>query len=205
MENLESLLHRNGLKLTDFKAILDFGCGCGRIIRHLKTVGKVYGCDCNSEAIKWAKEHLPFAEFSRTHVTHPTAYSDNTFDLIFALSVLTHMPEELEYQWMSEFRRLLRPQGFLILSLHGDTYLERLTSKEKRRFLGGQIVVRGERHAGSNRCATFHPRHYVTENLAQGFHMVDFVPQGLQATQDLYLFQNLPEGAENLASVGMVS
>ena len=189
--NLENLLRKNALNLSDFEAILDFGCGCGRVIRHLKTNGKLYGCDYNSEAIDWAKENLKFAEFSVNQLEPPTTYSNGEFDLIIAISVLTHMTEQICHKWMGEFRRLLRPHGFLVLSLHGQGSLQDLTNEERRRFLAGQIVVREERHVGSNRCATFHPNKYVIEELVKGFRVVDFVPKGLHNFQDLYLLQNL--------------
>jgi len=189
--NIENLLSKNSVRLSDFDAILDFGCGCGRVIRHLKTDGRLYGCDYNSEAIKWAKKHLNFAEFSVNKLKPPTSYSDSKFDLILAISVLTHLTEELGHKWISEFRRLIRPQGFLILSLHGRGSFQDLASKERLRFLDGQIVVREEQHVGSNSCVAFHPTEYVREELVKGFRMVDFVPQGLHNFQDLYLLQNL--------------
>jgi len=189
--NVENLLSRNSLRLSNFHSILDFGCGCGRVIRHLKTDGSLYGCDYNSEAIKWAKENLNFAEFSVNKLKPPTGYSDSKFDLIVAISVLTHLTEELGHNWMSEFRRLIRPQCFLILSLHGKGSLQDLTSEERHRFLDEQIVVSGKRFVGRNRCRAVHPSRYVREELADGFRVVDFVPQGLHNFQDLYLLQNL--------------
>jgi len=189
--NVENLLSRNSLRLSDFDSILDFGCGCGRIIRHLKTDGRLYGCDYNSEAIKWAEENLNFAEFSVNQLQPPTTYSDSKFDLILAISVLTHLTEELGHKWISEFRRLIRPQGFLILSLHGQASLQDLTSEERHCFLDEQIVVRGKRFVGRNPCRAVHPNRYVREKLANGFRVVDFVPQGLHNFQDLYLLQNL--------------
>jgi len=163
--NIENLLVQNSLKLSDFNTILDFGCGCGRVIRHLNIVKRLCGCDSNPEAIEWAKDNLNFAEFSVNRQEPPNIYGDSEFDLVLALSVLTHMTEELGHRWMAEFHRLVRPDGFLILSLHGEATLQPLTPKERRRFLDGQVVVRGERYIGSNRCAAFHPSTYVREEL----------------------------------------
>jgi len=189
--DVDNLLRKNSLNLYDLEAILDFGCGCGRATRYLKAIKKVCGCDFNSEAVNWAKDHLSFAEFTVNQLQPPTNYQDNEFDLILVLSVLTHMPEELGRQWMGEFRRLIRRQGFLVLSLHGESFSEQLTMEERCRFLDGHVVVRESRHAGRNRCAVFHPNEYVREQLAKEFHLLDFLPRGLQNDQDLYLLQNL--------------
>jgi SAM-dependent methyltransferase len=191
VENLNSILCKNGLDLSRFESILDFGCGCGRIVRHITTTGKLYGCDYNQEAITWAKNHLPIAQFCVNGLQPPTAYSDNKFDLIFAFSILTHMPEELGKLWMIEFRRLLRPRGFLILSLHGEGYLSEMTDEEKQRFRSDQFVVRSGHEMGTNRCSAFHPVKYIRDNLAQGFQILDFVARGATTCwrQDLLLLQ----------------
>lgn len=191
VENLDSLLCKNGLDLSSFESILDFGCGCGRMIRHITTTGRLYGCDYNQEAITWAKDHLPIAQFCVNGLQPPTNYLSDTFDLIYAFSVLTHMPEELGKLWMIEFRRLLRPRGFLILSLHGEGYLSDMTDEEQQRFRSDQVVVRNEQDVGSNRCAAFHPAKYIRDSLAHGFRIIDFVARGATTCgrQDLLLLQ----------------
>lgn len=190
-ESLESLLRSNGLGLSNFGSILDFGCGCGRVIRHIETAARLFGCDYNPDLVEWCSTHLPAVQFSVNQLQPPTGYSNDAFDLIYAFSVLTHLTEELGHDWVSEFRRSLRPQGFLVLSLHGEAYVPRLSFEDKRRFLSGQIVVKEGQHAGNNICSAFHPAKYVLDHLAKDFRFVDFVPQGAKGNpvQDLFLFQ----------------
>ncbi|HYF03032.1 MAG TPA: class I SAM-dependent methyltransferase, partial [Patescibacteria group bacterium] len=58
-------LREAGIEPENFRNILDFGCGCGRLIRHVKVLknAKLFGCDYNSELISWCKNNLNFAEF----------------------------------------------------------------------------------------------------------------------------------------------
>lgn len=60
-EWITSLLEKNGLDIDRFNAILDFGCGCGRVLRFWKdlTHAKIYGTDYNSSLIKWCEDNLP--------------------------------------------------------------------------------------------------------------------------------------------------
>jgi len=121
----------------------------------------------------------------------PTGYSNDQFDFIYAFSVFTHMPEDLGRRWMAEIFRLIRPNGFFVLSLHGDSYLPQMQFEEKQRFLAGQMVVREAQAAGSNQCGAYHPYTYVQNNLGRDFQIIDYVPQGAKGnpSQDLYLLQ----------------
>lgn len=47
---IRNLLKNNDLKPERF-VTLDFGCGCGRVIRHLTEFGGLYGTDYNQELI----------------------------------------------------------------------------------------------------------------------------------------------------------
>jgi SAM-dependent methyltransferase len=61
-EWISALLEKNGLHIDDFNNILDFGCGCGRILRFWKdlTHTGVYGTDYNPLLVKWCTDNLPF-------------------------------------------------------------------------------------------------------------------------------------------------
>jgi SAM-dependent methyltransferase len=191
--SIRAALWRQGRRIEELGAILDFGCGCGRVTRNwiaLRTTD-VHGSDMNESAVEWCRRNLPFASFETNGLAPPLVFETAQFDLVYALSVFTHLPEELQLLWMRELERVLRPGGLLMLSTHGEHYLPRLTATERETFGAGDVVVRREEVAGTNLCTTFHPRSYVRERLAAGFEPIDFVAEGAAGNpfQDLYVFR----------------
>jgi len=181
-----------GLTMDELGSILDLGCGCGRVIRHWPDLpGEVHGTDANEALVGWCRENLSFARFGTNGVGPPLDYGDEYFDLVYTLSVLTHLPAELQLPWMRELSRVLRPGGRLLLTTHGRAYAGRLTPFELRAFEAGELVVRWPQAAGTNLCTVFHPESYVRETLADGFTLEAFQPQGAKGNphQDLILLR----------------
>jgi SAM-dependent methyltransferase len=179
-ESVRGAAARAGRELESLGALLDFGCGCGRVTRRWRSLNgvAVHGSDSSADAIEWCRRHLPFGEFVVNTLEPPLDYGDEAFDLVYALSVLTHLPEKLGLAWRDELRRVLRPGGLLVLSTHGPAYRERMDDGERERFDRGELVVRWESAAGTNLCSAYHPHDYVRGRLAEGFELVDLVPEG---------------------------
>src|SRR5712691_10850704 len=77
-EIARTLLQEDGSTLDDFGAILDWGCGCGRILRNWVGLSgtRVAGCDINREMVDWCAAHLPFAEVSVNDLAPPLPHDD---------------------------------------------------------------------------------------------------------------------------------
>lgn len=191
--SLRAALMRHRLNVEQFGVLLDFGCGCGRVVRNWRALPStdVHGTDYSEKAVGWCRRNLPFAQFETNGLGPPLAYTDGSFDFAYALSVFTHLPEELQTAWMAELTRVLRPDGYLALTTHGEAYLPRLDAGERARFARGELVVRWGRLAGTNLCAAYHPPEYVREHLAADFELVDFVREGAKGNpqQDQYLLR----------------
>ena len=112
--------------ITSNTKILDFGCGWGRMIRFFfKDVVEenIYGVDVNPYMIQVCKETLGLGNYEVTPSAPPTEFNNDTFDIIFAYSVFSHLNERLTTQWVKEFSRILRPNGILIATTHGEPFL----------------------------------------------------------------------------------
>jgi SAM-dependent methyltransferase len=190
---IERVLEENEASLAELDVLLDFGCGCGRVLRHWARLPRtrVCGCDIDATLVRWCQRNLPFAEVTLTSSAPPLPYESSTFELVYAFSVFTHLTEAAQRLWMDECRRVLSPGGYLLLSTLGDHYasLDRLTAAELEAFRRGELVVLYESSSGTSLCSAYHPPEYVYNRLAQGFELVSSMPAADDGRHDLYLLR----------------
>ena len=177
-----------GVAMDDLGAILDFGCGCGRTARHWARLSgpEVHGCDYNPELVAWCVENLPFMSVRTNELEPPAPYEDESFDLVYAISILTHMTEPLARAWIADLRRIVRPGGLLLVTTLGDGYRDRLTPGELERYDRGQPVVQRAGVEGTNMCAAYYPAEYVRGRLLDGFETVGDLA-GVEFPQDVHV------------------
>ena len=106
-------------------AIMDFGCSSGRVLRHfvpeMKEHGwKVSGVDVSARRIEWMRRNFPpeFQVYTGMALPH-LPFESNSFDVIYGLSVFTHL-KYLWDPWLLELRRVLKPGGLLIQTIHTE-------------------------------------------------------------------------------------
>lgn len=193
-QTLAGFLAEAGYPLERRRSILDFGCGCGRILRRFTRAGpRLSGCDLNPKLVAWCRANLPGEAFETNEVEPPLPFADASFDLVYAFSVFTHLPEALQRPWLVELGRVLEPGGILLLSTHGEATAWRLTAPERQRFDRGELVVRAGRAAGTNRCVVYHPRERLEDDArACGYEPIAFAPARLVG-HDLALFRRLQD------------
>lgn len=187
---IRDTLERNGTPIGGLRDVLDFGCGCGRVTRYWHDFPdtRIYGTDINDVLVEACRRCVPFASIGMNSMIPMLGYANQSFDLVYAFSVFTHLDIKAQKAWRDEFRRILRPRGILLLTVHGNAYKGHLTGKELDDFNAGRPVVQHGQFSGGNLCVSFHPETYVRKTLAEGFEIVDAVPEGAKGNpvQDLY-------------------
>ncbi len=191
---VRSSVQADGARLEELGDILDLGIGCGRVARYWHDLAgpRVHGCDVNGELVDWVAGNLPFVSAARNDVTPPLPYADASMDLVYAFSVLTHLPAEIQGPWLRELRRVLRPGGRLLVSTHGEAYADTLAREELAAFASGELVSRFEGVPGSNLCGAYHPEAAMRALADEcGFEVRSFVPRGATGNgkQDLWLLR----------------
>jgi SAM-dependent methyltransferase len=200
--DLERTLAVVGRSLESFGSILDFGCGCGRMLLWLEAVGArggLYGTDVDEDAVAWAAEHIPYSRCSVNDADPPLEYPDDSFDLIFSQSVFTHIDERHQDAWLAELARVSRPGGLLVLSVHGEWALgDRWSEAHVRLEDSGHLFLpdmRPEPELGhpSWYASTYHAPWYVFERWAKWFAIRAYVPKAANSFQDHVLLENTAE------------
>lgn len=116
-----------GLSITAATRVLDFGCGWGRMLRFFLNrvdAANLYGVDVREESVALARQLNPFSSFSKVEALPPTDFEDDSFDLVMAYSVFSHLNETASRAWIREMARILKPGGLAILTTQGRSFLD---------------------------------------------------------------------------------
>ncbi len=179
----------------DGKRVLDFGCGAGRTLRHFLAEaenGSFHGCDIDGPSIAWLEAHLspPLHVFVNGEEP-PLALETESLDLIWAISVFTHISDHWA-AWLVELHRLLRDDGLLIATILGPALSEEWTGATPDPRVGrGQHVADADRigmnvlHRGRSwdqgGPAVFLSSWWVEEHWGRAFEILTLREEGFAA------------------------
>jgi SAM-dependent methyltransferase len=188
----------------DFDAILDWGCGCGRAARFVcdAAPGKLVGVDIDPDNIQWCAQHIPRGSFHSIRPEPPTQFANETFDLIYGISVFTHLSDPYQTMWLSELSRISKPGAILLMSIHGEIAFLRADGG-LRRFLALQAdgmfdygrcadldeVLPEQRKTASYR-NVLHSRRYIYTKWSDYFDIVDVLDGAIGGNQDLVIMRS---------------
>ena len=167
-----------GLSL-DGRRVLDFGCGAGRVLRHLTGSGaELHGCDIDIASVEWLTANMspPLHPFHNGEEPH-LAREDDFFDLVYAVSVFTHITDHWA-GWLLELRRVLKPDGILIASFIGEGAIAAVTGEpwDDTRF-GMNVLNEGQPwHLGGP--TVIHSPWWLREHWGRAFEILDLRPSG---------------------------
>jgi cyclopropane fatty-acyl-phospholipid synthase-like methyltransferase len=120
---LRDIIDRNmspGLRRGRY-TILEFASGYGMVTRHLH--GKLEGadivsCDIHAKAVQFIRSTLQAKAITSRHHPEDLAF-DTSFDVVFALSFFSHVPEATFGRWLKTLFAAVRQGGLLVFTTHG--------------------------------------------------------------------------------------
>ncbi len=207
---LRELLAAHGQPIDEMEAILDFGCGCGRMCRWwLGSKAEVHGCDYNEKLVEWTAENLSFVAARTNKLTPPLAYRDSQFDCVYALSIFTHLTEANARLWLAELARVVRPGGLVWITVHGESFYNQLVGDDHARFAAGDVVVQFSELEGTNLCATYLSREAVRRLIGTELVIIDYFDPGVDPAEakrhelfhDAYLLKRIDMLADDGSAV----
>jgi ubiquinone/menaquinone biosynthesis C-methylase UbiE len=117
-----------GIDLDKPIKVLDFACGAGRQLLHLTRLFpkvQAHACDIRADAIDYLRIAYPKANVYSNKFDPPLLYDDGTFDLIYSVSVFSHLSESDARLWLRELHRVAKPGAILCLTFNSYTSLSR--------------------------------------------------------------------------------
>jgi SAM-dependent methyltransferase len=175
--------------------VCEWGCGPGRVIRHLPGLlpkeSKIFGTDYNPRSIEWCSANLP-GKYFINKLAPPLPLEAEQVDMLYAISIFTHLSEGMHEEWLKELLRVVRPGGIILLTVHGDKCIGGLNAQERAAYHAGRLVVRGNVKEGSRIFVAYQSPRYMHETLLRGIEILAHNPEYLQAVagaQDVYVLR----------------
>ena len=111
-DNIRDLCRIADRDFYEFKDILDFGCGCGRVIQNFRGQSgspNLYATDIDPDLVAWGQANLDGIQWSVNGHQPPLPFEANAFDLIYGISVFTHLDEDFQNAWLRDFNASRAP------------------------------------------------------------------------------------------------
>jgi SAM-dependent methyltransferase len=124
--------------IEECSAVLDFGCGWGRILRFfLKDLdsSRLWAADPSEAMVAFCRSNFPGCHIEHIDPQPPGPFPDESFDLIYAYSVFSHLSEDMHHRCLTELTRILRPGGVLVATTRPRSFVDDCAAMRKRKDL----------------------------------------------------------------------
>ena len=121
LSELMLLLEAVDRPLSKTGSVLEFAAGFGRFTRHLVKVlpGRVTCSDVMPGSVTFLREQFGVESFQSSHDPEQVlAFAK--YDLVFVLSMFTHLPTRMWAPWLHALQRTVKPGGLLVFSVHNE-------------------------------------------------------------------------------------
>ncbi len=181
------------------KKILDWGCGVSRIAMHINkftdTYTSVHACDISEQMISFNKKSYSNISYSQVLYSPPTNYGNGSFDLIYGLSIFTHIEADMQDKWFKEMYRILNNHGVFLFTTHGMFFYPKLLDKEKQLLVLKGVFSKEYQKKGHRMMSTYNSHAALSKLLEKYFEILEFhdgtVDQTKTGGQDLWIVRKL--------------
>lgn len=154
---------------------LDFGCGAGRTLRHFAgeaESAELWGADIDAASTGWLLDNLcPPFHVVRNGAAPPLPFDDGSFDVIWAISVFTHLSDGWA-EWLLELRRVLADDGHLIATILGDEHSRAYAGEPLDEATVGMRVLHPDAGWDEGGPIVIHSERWVRERWGRAFEVV---------------------------------
>jgi SAM-dependent methyltransferase len=181
------------IPIASLTKILDFGVGCGRVAQHIFAKNpNLIGCDIDSANVMWCAENLP-GKYFVNNLQPPLEIPSGSVDLVYGISIFTHLDGDSAKVWRDELFRIVSPGGIVLLTTHGCTGIARILDDNRLHqialegFDSGTIDHRLDDYIDNNRNyyrATYQAPENVRKFFGENFEVVDLISGGNALLQD---------------------
>ena len=150
LEPFNNGLRRIGLKMfpmSEGMNVLDIGCGTGTHLKLYQEKGcHIFGIDLSEAMLKVARKklgtnaHLEYCDATKT------PFPDQFFDLIYTMTVLHEMDEEVRIGVLKEARRIVKSDGRILLIDFHNAPLRNLKGIISKIIISFFEFAAGKRH-----------------------------------------------------------
>jgi len=194
-----ALQEQLGLQYKNFRRILDWGCGSGRVARYfgLERVDFT-GVDIDEDNIAWCSQRLGFGHFQKIPLHPPTQLPDSSFDLLIGVSIFTHLGEKVQFEWLGELQRISAKDAVLLMTIHGNNALCHVGRADTLALfersdgfldMGATDHLKGfVKDEGYYRTA-YHSTDYIMKHWSKFFEILRILPGYIGNNQDLVIMR----------------
>ncbi|HSX61397.1 MAG TPA: class I SAM-dependent methyltransferase [Tahibacter sp.] len=193
-------MDRVGIHASPDWRVLDFGSGWGRITRFFlreARLANIAGLDVDPQFVTLSNQLFGEEIFHTCAPLPPSLFAAESFDLVTAFSVFSHLSETACRLWVDEFARILKPGGLFAFTTRNEWFLDFCSQVPadtpighmrvlrtlfadwedvRRRFRAGEFVhtatggggVRDSSYYGES----FIPRSYIEREYSRDFDLV---------------------------------
>ena len=169
---------------------LDFGCGSGRLMRHLLAEAErteIHGCDIDAASVAWVQRELcPPCHAAVCGPQPALPHPDGFFDVIVAVAVFSHVADGWA-SWLLELRRVLRPGGIFVGSFMGPWNGEVIAGRALDAAEIGMSVHGFGRPWPAGGPMILHSEWWLRAHYGRAFDVLVYEPRGLGTMDGLVM------------------